>query len=159
MLLVLDKSNIKKENICILNKTKNNIINNGYFYRIFYNCSFLNINGIYISFNLKNFKIDNYFNKYKCVFSQDENKEIIDFLKSIEKYIMNKSFFEGLDGLYRIEEQLSQNYIKIYSNENINLNTDFKDDEINFILKISGIWSEENQYGLTFRFTLSIGNK
>ena len=112
---------------------------------------------LYLSFNIKNFKIDSYFNKYKCSFNKDENLEIIEFLKKIEKNIMNNSTFEQSQPLYRISEQLEQGYIKIFSNNNINIPD--KDDGIDFILKISGIWTEKETYGLTFRFFLSVSNK
>ncbi len=157
MLLLLNKNNIDTDKISILEKTKNNIINYGYFYRIIYSTSDFYLNGLYLSFNIKNFKIDSYFNKYKCSFNKDENLEIIEFLKKIEKNIMNNSTFEQSQPLYRISEQLEQGYIKIFSNNNINIPD--KDDGIDFILKISGIWTEKETYGLTFRFFLSVSNK
>ena len=156
MLVVLNKDNYNKDKINILERTKNNVISNGYFYRITYNDINCCLNGIYIFFNLKGVKIENYFNKYKCVFNNEINKEIIEFLKLIEKQIMNKHNFEGYKPKYRIEEQLLQHFIKIYSNINLNIS---RSNDMEIILKISGIWSEKNMYGITFRFFLPICNE
>ena len=51
----------------------------------------------------------------------------------------------------RIQEQLQNGYIKLYGNENTRLG---KYNNINFLLKISGIWvsNQTNEFGLTFRF-------
>tara|TARA_B100001057_G_scaffold168063_2_gene168796 strand:- start:6163 stop:6636 length:474 start_codon:yes stop_codon:yes gene_type:complete len=154
MLLLLNKNNIDTNKISILEKTKNNIINYGYFYRIIYSTENFCLNGLYLSFNIKDFKIDSYFNKYKCSFIKDENLQMIKFLKNIEKNIMDNQMFEHSKPLYRISEQLDQSYIKIFSNNNVNIPNEHNN--IDFILKISGIWTEKETYGLTFRFFLSV---
>ena len=52
--------------------------------------------------------------------------------------------------IYRIEEQLSQSFIKIYADTQ--LNNIKKKDKIEILLKVSGIWDNQYEYGITFRF-------
>ena len=49
----------------------------------------------------------------------------------------------------RIHEQLQNGYIKLYAAESLKYGNY---SSINFLLKISGIWESENEYGITFRF-------
>ena len=51
----------------------------------------------------------------------------------------------------RIKEQLKNGYIKLYGDDKISYG---KHKNINFLLKISGIWvsNQTNEFGLTFRF-------
>jgi hypothetical protein len=157
MLLVLNKNNIDINKISILDKINNNILSNGYFHRIIYNSTNFFLNGIYFYFSLNNFKIENYFNKYKCTFNIKDNTEIISVLKNLEKSIMDNEIFKNQKGVYRIAEQLEQGYLKLYTNNDIKL-ISYKDN-VNFLLKLSGIWSENDCHGLTFRFCLSIGDE
>ena len=50
---------------------------------------------------------------------------------------------------FRIQEQMDQNFIKIFGDYN---NSQKNYDNIEILLKISGIWSDETHYGVTFRF-------
>ena len=150
MLLLLNRNNINTDKISILDKTENNIILDGFFHRIIYNSDTFCLNGLFISFNFSNFNIEKYYNKLKCVFNKKKNISIIEFLKNIETKLLNDKCFNNYDKHRRIQEQLDQNFIKIYpNNSKINFN-DTKN--IKLILKISGIWSENNSCGLTFRF-------
>ena len=153
MLLLLNSNNININNISILDKTVNNIIIDGFFHRIIYNSQSFCSNGLFISFNLYNFTIEKYYNKLKCVFNKRENVSVINFLKNIEKKLLENKYFKNHNKLYRIKEQLDQNFIKIYPN---NSKINFDDiNNIKLILKISGVWSENNSCGLTFRFFLT----
>jgi hypothetical protein len=51
----------------------------------------------------------------------------------------------------RIQEQLQNGFIKLYGDDNVRYG---KQNEIHFLLKISGIWAsnQANDFGLTFRF-------
>ena len=55
------------------------------------------------------------------------------------------------DSNVTINEQLQNGYIKLYGDDTIQYG---KHKEVNFFLKISGIWvsNQENELGLTFRF-------
>tara|TARA_Y100000389_G_C17180894_1_gene373893 strand:+ start:77 stop:538 length:462 start_codon:yes stop_codon:yes gene_type:complete len=153
MLLLLDKNNININNISILDKTINNIIINGFFYRIIYNSELFCSNGLFISFRLSDFTIEKYYNKLKCVFNKKDNISIVKFLKNIETKLLQNIYFKNHKKIYCIKEQLDQGFIKIYSNNNkISLDDS---NNIKLIFKISGVWSENNSCGLTFRFFLT----
>ena len=152
--LQLDQFHIN--NIFTSEKTKNNIMNNSDFYRLYFSEEKITTNGIYLNFNLHNVTVERYFNKIKCCFD-DSNKTIINKIIEIEKEILNKCYDINDNKCNRIEEQMTNNYIKIFDQSNLALGY-YKN--INILLKISGIWSSnsQRQFGLTFRFCINHAN-
>lgn len=152
MILSINASNFNSHNLIINNKTKNNIMNNSDFLRVYYSDQHMSTNGVFVCFSLNNINIEKYFNKIKCIYEKsDKNKETIQEILRIEKKILNKLTNSLNTPVYRIEEQLLNYFIKIFSNDEIKLGYYKK---IKFVLKISGIWSTDihKKYGLTFRF-------
>ena len=134
-------------NNCILlcDPIKNNIMNEGNFIRIIYSNQNITLNGIYLIITLNNITCEKYFSKYRCFFSTALHKDIIDNLKIIEENILSK--YDGADKTpqYKIYEQIKNGNIKIFNdvgNKSI----------CSFILKISGIWETQLNYGLTYKF-------
>jgi len=153
MYITLSPEQLDTNNIVVSERTINNIMDNAYFYRIFYSDEYMNLNGIFIYFTLTNIKIEKYFNKIKCFFLDEQNKAIIEKIKNIEKYILEKFGNFNLKKkipTYRIEEQIDNKFIKLYSD----ITEMEKKQNIQLILKISGIWEDDNKYGITFRFLL-----
>ena len=153
MYITIDPGQLDTHNIVVSEKNINNIMDNAFFYRIFYSDEHMISNGIFIYFNLINIKIEKYFNKIKCFLLDNQNNEIINKIKNIEKEILaNFGDFHLKKKIptYRIEEQIEHKYIKLYSDI---IDTE-KIQNINLILKISGIWETDNKYGITFRFLL-----
>ena len=78
---------------------------------------------------------------------------MITYIKSIERLILNKFKNNNNKTMSRrIYEQLDNGFIKLYpQNENIIYKEHLN---LRFLLKISGIWSsnDNNSFGLTFRF-------
>ena len=131
-------------------KTKNNVMEGGDFYRLYYSDPCFTSNGLFIVFTLKNVKIEKYFNKIKCSFDKVSNRKIISFVKDVERRLLDIAPTAGTkSATYRIEEQLNQNYIKIFSEDQVET---FKTESVNILLKISGIWTDSSNYGATFRF-------
>lgn len=132
---------------------KNNIMNEGQFVRILYSTDTFVLNGIYLLVNLNNIFIEQYFNKFRCSFNVDLNKDIINSLKDLEEQIIEKAglHINNKVGQFKLYEQLQSGIIKLFfennkiNNYNINTNK--------LILKISGIWETDTNYGLTFKFT------
>lgn len=151
MLIAINSNDIDINKVKILEKQKNNIINNGYFYKILYYEKETTINGIYMYLTLKNVKIDNYFNKLKCVFNIKENETTIKNLVTLENSILNM-IKPKCNLVYSIKELIEEGTIKIFSNGYNNVDKNIEN--INLILKVSGIWSENERCGLTFRFML-----
>ena len=153
MYITLDPDQLDTNNIIVSERNINNIMENAFFYRIFYSDENMNSNGVFIYFSLTNIKIEKYFNKIKCYFLDNQNNTIINKIKNIEKEILEKFgdfHLKKKIPTYRIEEQIDNKYIKLYSDI---METE-KRENINLILKISGIWENDNKYGITFRFLL-----
>lgn len=148
MLLSLIPEQFNQNNIILEDKQKNIILDNGDFYRIYYSDENVCLNGVFINFSLKNTMIEPYFNKIKCSFDGHSNKKTINYLKNIEKSILQTITIPGKK-ICRIEEQLSNCFIKIFSDSD---KIKKKFEKLNILLKISGIWQNKNEHGITFRF-------
>jgi len=147
MYLAINLDDFSQHFVMLSEKTKNNVMNNSDFYRLYYSDTLHNSNGLYVFFTLRNITMTKYFNKLKASFNNNVNKEQIMKLQSIERQILDL-FSQKKKPIYRIGEQLNNNFIKIFGEIN-NCN---KESSFQIILKISGIWSDVNEYGLTFRF-------
>jgi len=144
MYLVNTIEQYNKKNLYFCESIKNNIMNDGSFIRILYTTELITLNGIYILINLHDITSEKYYNKYKCTFNTIINKDIIDKLKKIEEDILIK-YKTSKTPLYKIYDQFKLGYIKLFSDvKNIQNNI--------FILKISGIWETQYNYGLTYKF-------
>ena len=153
MYISLNTNQYDINNVIISEKTKNNIMTNGDFYRLYYSTEDIILNGLHISFELKNISIEKYFNKIKCIFdSNTYNNNTVILLKNIEKKLLERYTGINRDCVYRIGEQLENKFIKIFDDNYISIKR-YK--SIKFVLKVSGIWSSQNEYGLTFRFFLT----
>ncbi len=152
MHLTINTTQFETYNVMISDKTKNNIMSNSDFYRIYYSNDDFTLNGVSICFKLTNISIEKYFNKIKCNFEDNVfNRKEVESIKKLEKSILNKYNEINNIKIYRIEEQLSNHFLKLFDENKIKVGTY---DSILFQLKISGIWSQSqtNEYGLTFRF-------
>lgn len=126
---------------------KNNIMNNGHFIRIIYSTSLFVLNGIYIGINIDKLSIDKYYNKYKCSFDTNEYSELIENLRIIEEGLLKKNKIFEKNPQYKIYEQLRNGNFKIFADLSDKIGN-------SFILKISGIWETDCEYGLTYKFLL-----
>jgi len=126
---------------------KNNIMNNRNFIRIIYSTSFFILNGIYISIQINYTSVDKYYNKFKCSFDTNQYKDLIEKLKNIEKGLLKKSGILGKIPQYKIYDQLKNSNIKVFSESFDKIGNPI-------VLKISGIWETETEYGLTYKFII-----
>ena len=149
MYLAITPSQFNPHYVMLSDKTKNNVMENGDFFRLYYSDALCNSNGLYIYFTLKEVNIEKYFNKIKCSFTEKDNTHVIAELKDIEKRISYLLKFINKTCIYRIEEQLTNKYIKIYTDKPVIFG---RNHHINLILKISGIWNNYTSCGITFRF-------
>ena len=134
-------------------KIKNTIIEDSEFVKIFYSDKNIVLKGIIVICPLY-VDYDNY-PKNKVLLCRNKNKNIVQKIISLEESILNNFLHFGIPR-YTISEQLANNLIPLYNQSKNKTN-------IKYIIKISGIWINNNQYGLTFKFLevkeLSIGNK
>ena len=113
MYLSINPAQFNIHYVMLSDKTKNNVMENGNFYRLYYSDHLCNSNGLYIYFTLHNAIIEKYFNKIKCSFNNQDNARVIETIKLIEQQILRKSALTK-NHIYRIEEQLTNQYIKIF---------------------------------------------
>jgi hypothetical protein len=123
---------------------KNNVMNDGNFIRILYSTQNIVLNGIYLQINFNDLVCEKYYNKYKCSFNVANHKDIIDNIKIIEENILKKYKTNKLQS-NKIYEQIKSGYIKLFTDIGNKINC-------SFILKISGIWETQYNYGLTYKF-------
>ena len=148
MFLCVNLKDFEKDKLLINNKIRNNIINNSYFYRLYYSDNDFISNGVVIVFNLQDIQFEKYFNKNKINFNDKKNSFIVKKLNELENDILSSLVdVEKKEKKLLLKEQLDNNYIKIIDENNIQK----KQDLCNIIIKISGIWESKSEYGLTFR--------
>lgn len=147
MFLVKNLDEFDENHIFFGDSVINNVMNDGKFIRILYSTNNITLNGIYLLIKLKDVACEKYYNKFKCIFNINNHKNLIDKIKSIEENILNKfkTTFVSKCPEYKIYEQLKNGFIKIFQEVNNKL-------DYNFILKISGVWETQTNYGLTYKF-------
>jgi len=141
--------NFDINNIFYLDPIKNTVIDNSNFIRILYSNELLTLNGVYILLNFNNINIINNNNRIKYCINISDNTKIINFIKNLEKDILDNSIIKNKIQSNKLSDLLMNGYIK-------NINIPFNETKLNnsnnkFLLKISGIWETETEYGLTYK--------
>ena len=124
--------------------------------------------GIYLLLPFKDVYIEKYYNKFKCSFNIYQHKQLVEKIREIENTLLKKFYtihnnedscesnsnsksnrYDAFDKepQYKIQDQLKNGTIKIFSDDYPSIKSNM------FILKISGIWETDTQYGLTYKFS------
>jgi hypothetical protein len=144
-------SNFDKDYIYFYEPIKNNIMNNGKFIKIIYSTPEYMLNSINLIFDMHYFSIEKNYNKYKCIFDIDLHKEFLSKIKNIEEDILNKFMFiysvKTKNQILKLYEQFKEGNIKVYQENFRNVTNKYT-----IILRISGIWENNDEYGLTYKF-------
>jgi hypothetical protein len=135
----------EENNVLFCEPIKNNVMNDGNFIRILYSTPCFTLNGIYLLITLHDIICEKYYLKYRCSFNYSTHKDIIDNIKIIEEDILKKYEIKDKTAQFKIYEQLRNGSIKIFSDISNKTSS-------SFILKISGIWETQYNYGLTYKF-------
>ena len=143
MNLVKNMNQYDENNIFFCEPIKNNIMNDGTFIRILYSTHNILLNGIYLLISLTDIACEKYYNKYRCIFNASNHKDIIDNIKIIEENILKKIDIKKTPQL-KISEQLRNGNIKLFNM--------IDQQDSSFIVKISGVWETQYNYGLTYKF-------
>lgn len=153
MSIVQNTSQYDINNVYFCDSIKNNVMINGTFIRILYCLPNFTMNGVYIHMLFTDLTYEKYYQKYKCDFNVDKCAELVASVVDIEKTILDKiaQKIENKTPQYKIAEQLTNGYLKIYSSGPP------KGSSSSFLLKISGIWETDNSYGLTYKFSKVVG--
>lgn len=145
MYLVLELDELNINNVFYNEKVKNTVMDNSNFSRVIYSNELFILNGIFVKFNLNLNAVEKSFNKYKCVFDIKTHNDIILKISTIEKNLIERHMLPNKTMVYRISEQLNNGFLKIFNEAKCMENNEF-------ILKIYGIWENEYEYGLTYKF-------
>mgnify|MGYP001279190819 FL=1 len=127
--------------------TKNIVISDSIFMRIYYSTDLFTMNGLFLSFPLEIYNVEKSYNKVKCFFKINNNIDTLNTIKNIEYTIINKLNIERKRPVYAITKQLQEEYIKLYD-----INIIDRGSTSNIICKISGIWDDGSNFGLTYKF-------
>lgn len=145
MYIVLDLKDIDMNRVFYQEKVKNTVMDNSNFLRVVYSNELFTLNGIFVKFDLNLQAMEKSFNKYKCLFDVKLHNAVIMQISSIEKNMLcNPSFATKLP-VFRISDQLNNGYLKIFNDAECKRAN-------GFVLKIYGIWENDNEYGLTYKF-------
>ena len=149
MNFIMNKSYYDNNNIYIMDGVINNVIENGSFHRLIYSNSIMTLNALIFKFTFNNVSLNKIFNKYKFNYQDNyNNKKNISEIKNLESEIINK-FNLKLIKKYFIFDSFTMDNIKLYSEKELDNNYE----QIDIYLKISGLWVNDNEYGLTFKFS------
>lgn len=167
MNFILDKDSFCIDNIHF-SEVKHNIIIDGNFTKLFYSTPFFILNNIFIDMKIvaRDFRQINsaYYNKhyenggynvninnvgkYIMYFDLMENMDILHKIVDIEKHILD--YYLTYRGIRKIPEYIFKNQIM---NKNLKFYKNMQTDEnsVKFYLKISGIWENNSQIGITYK--------
>lgn len=149
MNLILPLSHYNINYIYYGEKMKNTIIYNSFFIKIFYSTNDIILNGLFLNIDLKNKNIYKENGKNKISFNIKENIEIVSKIELIEKAILHKINIINKTPRLSIYEQFKNGSLKLnYSNDNYS-------NDVKCILKLSGIWENDNEYGISFKIYIS----
>ena len=150
MNLIQDIRYYNNKHIYFTKKVENTVLNNSYFSKIIFSDENVMLSGVFFYIQFVNFSIEKHDNKQKCIFDIKTNKNLLDYLINIESVILNKYSCEK-NKKYLMKEQIEKKFIRIY-NDNYHSMKKNNDKNNNIILKISGIWENINEIGITFKF-------
>ena len=148
MNIVLTDSQYNINNIYYGQPIQNTVMDNSKFIKILYSTEDIILNGIQYLLTFKNITKELYFKKVKISYDINSHISIFKRLDEIEqnileKYVCNKTPKKVLWFLF------NEGYIKLFPNTENDINSSNN----NFILKISGIWENTTEYGITYKIS------
>ena len=149
MNIILNIDNFDTDNIFFQESIKNTVISNSKFIRIYYSNNIFSLNLIFIKIPVTIISYEKFYNKYKCIINLNKDTLHIKTLINIEKEILNKININKIKN-YDICKNLYSNNINLFIN-NINKYNIISN---YIIIKISGIWETDKEYGITYKFII-----
>lgn len=140
MLLLSNIDEFNNEYVHFGERTTNNVIQNSDFCRINYSCHNYSLNGVYLYFTIDSLKLEKNFNKTRINFEVEKNL-FVKKLQKIEELILKK-IDSDLTHVKCINHQMEQGTFKVQEYYGGN----------SFLLKISGVWINKYECGITYKF-------
>ena len=180
MNIILSDSQFNIENLYFMEPIVNTIMDNSMFIKILYSNQLVTLNGLYLNMDINVTSNELYFKKIKYTYdvTNVHNNVILNKIYSIESNILDKYVCsKPKSKKIIIYDTLKSGIIKIFPNQpNIYNNSDSSNSSLNipnhnvnhnvnpnvnrnqsyhtsFILKISGIWENETEYGVTYKLS------
>ena len=144
MILALNVYDIDKSNVIIGNREINLVSDYTFFYKLFYSTGYYIMNGIHIKLNFVDYNSKVYYNYIKINYNIEKNSRLINTINDIENCILSNISASLKNNVYT---ELMQSAIKIQK-RNVSNN------QKHIILKITGIWENNNSCGLCYKFLL-----
>jgi len=171
MNIILSESQYNQDSIYFMESIINTIMENSMFIKIIYSNNLITLNGLYLTLNLKIINSETYFKKIKYTYdiNHNYNNAILNKLYSIESSILDK-YSSNKTKKYILYNTLRTGILKIFPNQsNIHNNSvvtplishtssiqqNSNNQISSFILKISGIWENQTEYGITYKLSPS----
>jgi len=149
MNIIFDINDYDKKNIFFL-EAKQNIIMNGKFTKILYSNIDITTIGLFFKVHFNNSVIHNVNNKNILKFEKNEhNNKLIYMLSKLETDIL-----DNYNNLYNCKKQFSTILSDFLMYGNIKLYMKERSDNNNllYIIKISGVWENEREIGINYKF-------
>jgi len=159
MNVAISVPNFNIVNSTLLDSKKNIITTDGIFTKIIYSTPLFIMNGIFFYFPITVDNIINSNGRFFINFNPNfkNNSLIIRDISNIEEHILDfykKTNLVDKNKTLLLKNQLNTGNIKVYKDTNDNLtNTNFTNKQ--FILKISGIWENKFDFGITYKIIVA----
>ena len=145
--LMLPLREIEAENIFFLD-SKKNMLMDGTFTKLIFMNEWFTMNGIYISFPIRvqNIEINPIMGqKHTIYFSVNDHLELIEKIEALEHAILTKYSSSNKVPVFSLNYSLHMGFFKIYKESKL------LQKNSGFALKISGIWENAKNYGLSYK--------
>lgn len=148
MNIVVTHNQFNSNNIYFNDPIQNTVMDNSKFIKLIYSNENIMLNGVFLLLNIKTINKETYFKKIKISYdiNSNINRELLTNIYKIEKNILLK-YKCSKNPRYILYDTLNTGVIKIFPN----IDNDIYNSNNSFILKISGIWEDDNEYGLTYK--------
>jgi len=150
MNIVLTLQQFNKNNVYFGDAIENTVMDDSKFIKVMYSNELVVLNGIFLEANIKTYQPEEYFKKIKYSFDLRANRDILDSIYKIEHDILNK-YNTHKQKKYIIRDSLSTGSLKIFPSS---FNEEFTKRGSNVIVKISGLWENKNECGVTYKLSL-----
>ena len=150
-ILMLPLNEVTEENIYFLD-SKKNILMDGTFTKLMFMNEWFTMNGIYIAFPIFVQNIEKnptMGQKHTVIFAVNAHLDLIEKIEALERAILSRygTYENTKIPMYNINHSLRMGIFKLY--KTIQKNTEFA-------LKISGIWENAKNYGLSYKIVEAI---
>jgi len=149
MNIILNPKQFNMNHVYFSEPIENTIMDESIFIKILYSNELMTLNGIFTDLEIKITQKDNYFKKIKFNFDTTQNNEILQKVYKMETDILNK-YNSNKTKKRTIYDSLSTGNMKIFPN----IGTEINKCSNKFILKISGLWENNHEIGITYKIII-----